>query len=208
MVRQLDIVDGEELLRSQSIYEMITHTKKNLNQVGNQNSSIHEEIKDFAKLQQRIIKDKKLRESIIALAQQAPRDIADLITSVNKSSSNYINYQELERILLAKDYERLRQSGGVSAIIDKERIFSDLRKDQSSLQALLKNYLSTRLDVVSLAEARETVSQASTCSTFDEKLQNQVRLVLDFVQDSLKHVPHSRREHMTLGAYLHRHGYV
>ena len=30
VVRQLDIVDGEELLRSQSIYEMITHTKKNL----------------------------------------------------------------------------------------------------------------------------------------------------------------------------------
>lgn len=30
VVRQLDIVDGEELLRSQSIYEMITHTKKNI----------------------------------------------------------------------------------------------------------------------------------------------------------------------------------
>lgn len=62
--------------------------------------------------------------------------------------------------------------------------------------------------MVSLAEARETISQASTSSTFDEKLQNQVRMVLDFVQDSLKHVPHARREHMTLGQYLHRHGYV
>jgi hypothetical protein len=31
VVKQLDIVDGEELLRSQSMYEMITHTKKNFN---------------------------------------------------------------------------------------------------------------------------------------------------------------------------------
>lgn len=69
---------------------------------------MREEVRDFAKLQQRILKEKKSKEATLALAQQAPRDIAELVASVAKSSSNYINYHELERILLAKDYERLR----------------------------------------------------------------------------------------------------
>ena len=35
-----------------------------------------------------------------------------------------------------------------------------------------------------------------------------MKVVLDFVQDSLSHVPHSRRESMTLGDYIQRHGYI
>lgn len=34
IVQQMDIVDGEELLRSQSLYEMIKHTKQSLSNVG------------------------------------------------------------------------------------------------------------------------------------------------------------------------------
>lgn len=54
--------------------------------------------------------------------------------------------------------------------MDKERIFSDLRRQQGALQSILKNYQSIRLDVVSLAETRETLANAPTSSVFDERL--------------------------------------
>jgi len=68
--------------------------------------------------------------------------------------------------------------------------------------------LNTRLDVVSLAEARETVAHAPTSSVFDEKAQAQFRTVLDFVEEQLKFVQHSRREAMTLGDFVNRHTYL
>ena len=58
----------------------------------------------------------------------------------------------------------------MSSIMDKERIFSDLRRQQGALQSILKNYQSIRLDVVSLAETRETLANAPTSSVFDERL--------------------------------------
>lgn len=56
--------------------------------------------------------------------------------------------------------------------------------------------------MVSLAEARELVANTQTSQVFDEKLQAQIKAILSFVEDSLKFVPHSRREAMTLGDYL------
>lgn len=76
------------------------------------------------------------------------------------------------------------------------------------LESLLKGHKQLRLDVVSLAEARETVANAATSASFDERLQSQMKLVLDFVQEQLKHVPHARREQMTLGEFLSRHTYL
>ena len=76
-------------------------------------------------------------------------------------------------MLLSKDYEKLRVPGGISSILDKERLFADLRKGNNhAVQAFLKNYLSTRLDVVSLSEARETVAQAPTTNLFDERMKS------------------------------------
>lgn len=72
----------------------------------------------------------------------------------------------------------------------------------------MDNYQSTRLDVVSLAEARETVLNAPTSTHFDEKLQTQMRQLLDFVEDQLRMIPHSRREGMKLGDFLARHPYI
>jgi hypothetical protein len=93
--------------------------------------------------------------------------------------------------------------------MDRERLFSDLRQPGSQhLQGFLQGYLDTRLDVVSLAEAKETVANAPTSQLFDERLQGQVRAVLEYVEDSLKTVPHQRREQMTLGEYLQRHSYI
>ena len=54
--------------------------------------------------------------------------------------------------------------------MDKDRIFADLRKN-GGLKKFLDSYQTTRLDVVSLAEARETVTNAATSTLFDEKLQ-------------------------------------
>lgn len=63
--------------------------------------------------------------------------------------------------------------------------------------------------MVSLAEARATVSHAPTSSSsFDEKMQAQFRTLLDFVEDSLKYVSHTRREAMTLGDFVNRHTYT
>lgn len=62
--------------------------------------------------------------------------------------------------------------------------------------------------MVSLSEARETVLNAPTSTHFDEKLQQQMRIVLDFVEDQLRLVPHARREAMTLGDFLARHPYT
>lgn len=61
---------------------------------------------------------------------------------------------------------------------------------------------------MSLSEARETVQNAPTSTNFDEKLQQQMRIVLDFVEDQLRLVPHARREGMTLGDFLARHPYT
>ena len=61
---------------------------------------------------------------------------------------------------------------------------------------------------MSLTEARETVLNAPTSTHFDEKLQGQMRQVLDFVEDQLRMVPHSRRETMKLGDFLARHPYL
>jgi hypothetical protein len=126
-----------------------------------------------------------------------------------KSKSEYLNLAELERLLQSKDYSQLRNQP--SSILDRKRLFVDLRSTTTcnkKLQSFLESYLNTRLDVVSLAEARETVANAPTSSLFDEKLQAQVKSVLDFAEESLRGVPHSRREHITLGDYIQRHNYI
>ena len=64
------------------------------------------------------------------------------------------------------------------------------------------------MDVVSLAETRETVAHAPTSNVFDERALSQFKTVLDFVEDQLKFVPHSRREAMTLGDFVNRHTYL
>jgi hypothetical protein len=50
-VKQLDIVDGEELLRSQSVFEMIKHTKDTIGRVGKREQGLRDELKDFTRLQ-------------------------------------------------------------------------------------------------------------------------------------------------------------
>lgn len=177
----MDIVDAEELLRSQSLYEMITHTKKNFSQVGEKKSGLKAELRDFAKLQERLSSEKKLKETVRSLARAAPKDIGQLVNDITSSSSKYVNYSELEKLLLAKDFDKLRSPASLSSIIDKERIFQDLRRDPAMLQSLLKDHKQLRLDVVSLAEAREKVANAPTSASFDERLQSQMKLVLDFV---------------------------
>ena len=121
-----------------------------------------------------------------------------------KSTSDYVNLFELENAL--KSGSKLTST----TIIDRERLFTDLRTAQGAkkLQGFLASYLNTPLDVISLAEARETVANAPTSNLFDEKLQAQIKLVLDFAEESLKGVPNARREQITLGDYLQRHNYI
>lgn len=193
-MKQLDVIDGEDLLRSQSVYEMIKYTKQSLSNVSSKQSTFRDDVRDFAGMQRRLLADRQARDNIETLVRQAPRDIQQLVESVQASSSEYINLTELEKVLRAHDYGKLR--GSATSIIDRERLFGDLRKKagEPKLQSFLSSYLNTPLDVVSLAEARETVAQAPTSSLFDEKLQAQITQVLDFAEEQLKYVPHSRRE--------------
>jgi hypothetical protein len=114
VVKQMEIVDAEDLLRSQSLYEMITHTKKNFGQVGEKKSGLKAELRDFANLQQRLSNEKKLKETVRSLAKSAPKDIAQLVNDITNSSSKYVNFAELEKLLLAKDYEKLRSTASLS----------------------------------------------------------------------------------------------
>jgi hypothetical protein len=129
------------------------------------------------------------------------------VSQVLASKSDYLSLGELEKLLLNKEFDKLKSGEAISSIIDRERIFADLRKN-GGLKKFLDNYQSTRLDVVSLAEARETVLNAPTSTHFDEKLQTQMRQLLDFVEDQLRMIPHSRREGMKLGDFLARHPYI
>jgi hypothetical protein len=98
-----------------------------------------------------------------------------MVASVLKhhGNSDYLNLHEMEKLLSTHDYEKLRTPGAVSqSLIDKQRLFTDLRKKSGNKQVekFIGNYLNTRLDVVSIAEARETVANAPTSTIFDEKL--------------------------------------
>ena len=130
------------------------------------------------------MKQRVARENIEVLIKSAPRDIQDLAQRVLSSQSNYLNFSEFEHLLQAKDYARLRSSEGLASVIDKDRLFQDLRKGgNKQLQNLMNNYMNTPLDVVSIAEARATVAHAPTSATFDERMQAQFRTLIDFVED-------------------------
>lgn len=204
MVRQMDIVDGEELLRSQSLYEMIKHTKQRLTASPSNRRELKNDLDSFAKLQQRLLNEQRTRDSIQSLASKRDSETQKLVEQALSSTSEYVNLRELEKSLEAG------AKISPSQIIDKDRLFADLRTAQGpkKIQSFLHNYLSTPMDVISIAHAKETVANAPTSNLFDEKLQSQIKLVLDFAEDSLKGVPHARREKITLGEYLQRHNYI
>lgn len=134
IVKQLDIVNGEELLKSQSLFEMMKSNELSLKKIGSRSESMREELKDLANLKRRLARDRVLRDSIESLSAQAPKDVKDLVSSIvaNHGNSDYLNMNELERILRAKEYEKLRSHGLSQTLIDKESLFSDLRKKSGS----------------------------------------------------------------------------
>ena len=123
IVKQMDIVDGEDLLRSQSVYEKIKHGKYQIGHVADRHKDIRQELKEFAKLERRLMAQRVARENVEALAETAPKDVKDIVTRVLSSQSQYLNLEEIEKILQAKDYAKLRTPEGFSQIIDKDRIF-------------------------------------------------------------------------------------
>lgn len=134
IVKQLDIVNGEELLKSQSLFEMMKSNELSLKKIASRSESMREELKDLANLKRRLARDRVLRDSIESLSAQAPKDVKDLVSSIvaNHGNSDYLNMNELERILRAKEYEKLRSHGLSQTLIDKESLFSDLRKKSGS----------------------------------------------------------------------------
>lgn len=54
------------------------------------------------------------RENVETLAQHAPKDIQEIVSRVLSSQSEYLNLEEFQKILQAKDYNKLRSPGGFS----------------------------------------------------------------------------------------------
>ena len=71
----MEIVDGEDLLRSQSVYENIKHNKYQHSQVASSRHPLRHEIKEFAKLERRLLAQRLARENVETLAKSAPHDI-------------------------------------------------------------------------------------------------------------------------------------
>ena len=74
-----------------------------------------------------------------------------------------------------------------------------------SLKNVLLNYRTIPLDVVSLAEARQSVENSPTNLALDQTLKANITLVLDFISTELQYVAHERRTEMTLGEFLKQH---
>ena len=76
IVKQMEIVDGEDLLRSQSVYEKIKHNKYQMGQVGSERQkALREELKEFAKLERRLLAQRLARENVEILSKNAPADV-------------------------------------------------------------------------------------------------------------------------------------
>jgi hypothetical protein len=76
IVKQMEIVDGEDLLRSQSVYEKIKHNKYQMGQVGSERQkALREELKEFAKLERRLLAQRVARENVEILSKNAPADV-------------------------------------------------------------------------------------------------------------------------------------
>lgn len=91
-VRQMDIVDGEELLRSQSLYEMIKHTKHRLT---NTRGELRQDLASFANLQERLFKEKRTRENIGQLASKRCSETQKVVEQALASTSGYVNLGEV-----------------------------------------------------------------------------------------------------------------
>ena len=192
------------------MYENIKKSRHSLEKVGSRGQNTRTIVKDFANLQKRLLVSERLRTSVESLSTQAPRDVQEIVQSVIKNHGNsaYLDFAELERVLLARDYEKLRTRLS-QTLINKEHLIADLTKTGGKhFEKFLNTYMSTRLDVVSLADARATAASMTPSALFDEKLKAQILALFDFVEDSLRFVPHARREAMQLGDYIERHGYV
>lgn len=47
--------------------------------MGEKKTGLKEELKDFTKLQQRLLDEKRQKENVKVLAKQAPKDVAELV---------------------------------------------------------------------------------------------------------------------------------
>ena len=69
----------------------------------------------------------------------------------------------------------------------------------------MKNYLDIKLDVISIAQAKEILTNPSKNHEFiNHKQRSAIKNVLEYISDSLKHIPNERRKQIRLGDYLER----
>lgn len=170
MIKQMDIVDPEELVKNESLYTKLKNDKALVQKYGPRNFDIKEELGAFNKLQDKVTANRKVREQIAVLADSAPLDVRERVELILGSNSDYLNLTKLEKLLIKKRYHDVQPIN----IIDKERLIVDISRG-TIMQEWTNNYLNTHLDVVSLAQTKEVISNSSkadsTTSMFDKKLQ-------------------------------------
>ena len=77
------------------------------------------------------------------------------IKQIIESHNEYLDLTRLEEMLLKKQYDKIKAIN----VIDRERLIKDVQSGKL-MKKFMDNYLQTKMDVVSLAEARETIANA------------------------------------------------
>ncbi len=73
-------------------------------------------------------------------------------------------------------------------------MLADIKNGKNTkAEKFLKDYDKLTLDVISLAEARESIDNSKNLPNLDQQLRSQILTVLDFVSDSLAYMSPTRR---------------
>jgi hypothetical protein len=73
-------------------------------------------------------------------------------------------------------------------------LLADIKNGKNTkAEKFLKDYDKLTLDVISLAEARESIDNSKNLPNLDQQLRSQILTVLDFVSDSLAYMSPTRR---------------
>jgi septin family protein len=86
-------------------------------------------------------------------------------------------------------------------------LIKDLQ-DGKMIENLMKNYLDIKLDVISIAQAKEIVHNTNGNEFITQRVKQQIKSVLEYANESMKHISNDRRKEITLGDYLKRHQFM
>ena len=144
-------------IATQTLFEQLVQEKAKASDK-NAMTPIRDGIRDFKDMQSHIERQQHLKQNIQTLMKQAPAEVRDNLQEILDSNNKYLDLQRVQQLLLQKNYNQLLKNGGITNLIRKDMLRKDLAS-KDLFNKLMQSYQSIKTDVVSLAQARETVSQ-------------------------------------------------